>query len=149
MSNTKKMAEDLNELLEKNYDSEMGFKKAAEDVKNSRLKEFFETKVKERYNFGHELKIEIKNLGEKPEKGTSVSGKAHHLWMDLKSAFSSDKEEMILEEVVKGERLAVEDYNKVINNSEFPPSTANLLIKQRNSIERTFNDVKKLGEAFD
>lgn len=149
MSNTKKMADKLNDLLEKNYDSEMGFKKAAEDVKNSQLKEFFKTKAKERYDFGHELKIEIKNLGETPDKGTSMAGKAHHLWMDLKSAFTSDKEEIILEEVVKGERLAVEDYNKVINNSEFPPSTTNLLIKQRNFIERTFNEVKKLEEAFD
>ncbi|WP_029034060.1 ferritin-like domain-containing protein [Salinimicrobium terrae] len=149
MNTTKEQAAKLNELLEKNYDSEMGFKKAAEDVKNNDLKEFFEVKAKERYDFGHELKIEIRNLGEAPDKGTSVQAKAHHVWMDLKSAFTSDKEEEILEEVVRGEKLAVEDYNKVIKDDGFAPSTANLLIKQRNAIERTFNDVKKLEEAFD
>ena len=149
MSTTKDLAAKLNELLEKNYDSEKGFEKAAEDVKNTRLKEFFKTKAKERYDFGHELKREIKNLGEAPDKGTSVAGKAHHAWMDLKSALSSDNEEAILEEAVRGEKVAVEDYNKIIKDDEFAPSTANLLIKQRNAIERTFKQVKDLEEAFD
>ena len=149
MSTTKELASKLNDLLEKNYDSEMGFKEAAEDVKNDQLKEFFEVKAKERYDFGHELKIEIRNLGESPDKGTSVKGKAHHIWMDLKSLLTSDKEEEILEEVVRGERIAVEDYNKIIKEDGFAPSTANLLIKQRNAIERTFKQVKDLEEAFD
>ncbi|MDX1752455.1 conserved hypothetical protein [Salinimicrobium sediminis] len=149
MSKTKEMAEKLNELLEKNYDSEKGFKNAAEDVKNPRLKTFFEQKAKQRYDFGHELKTEIKNLGETPDKGSSFTGDAHRAWMDLKSAFTSDKEEAVLEEAIRGEKAAVEDYNKVINNAELPPSTANLLIKQRNAIERTLNEVKGLEEAFD
>jgi uncharacterized protein (TIGR02284 family) len=149
MNTTKEQAAKLNELLEKNYDSEIGFKKAAEDVRNDKLKQFFEVKAKERYDFGHELKTEIRNLGESPDKGASVKGKAHHMWMDLKSALSSDKEEEILEEVVRGERVAVEDYNEIIKDDGFPPSTANLLIKQRNAIERTFKQVKDLEEAFD
>lgn len=149
MSTTKDLASKLNELLEKNYDSEKGFKKAAEDVKNKRLKEFFEVKAKQRYDFGHELKTEINNLGESPDKGTSMAGKAHHAWMDLKSAFSSDNEEAILEEAVRGEKVAVEDYNKIIGEDGFAPSTTNLLIKQRNAIERTFKEVKDLEEAFD
>ncbi len=41
MNNPKEMAEKLNELLEKNYDSEKGFKKAAEDVKNAKLERIF------------------------------------------------------------------------------------------------------------
>jgi uncharacterized protein (TIGR02284 family) len=149
MSTTKEMAEQLNELLEKNYDSEKGFKNAAEDVKNSRLKSYFEQKAQQRYDFGHELKSEIRNLGEDPDKGTSFKGDAHRAWMDLKTAFSSDNEEAVLEEAIRGEKVAVEDYNKIINNAELPPSTANLLIKQRNAIERTLNEVKGLEEAFD
>ncbi|NJW53039.1 ferritin-like domain-containing protein [Salinimicrobium oceani] len=149
MSTTKEMAEQLNELLEKNYDSEKGFKNAAEDVKNSRLKSYFEQKAQQRYDFGHELKSEIRNLGEDPDKGTSLKGDAHRAWMDLKTAFSSDNEEAVLEEAIRGEKVAVEDYNKIINNAELPPSTVNLLIKQRNAIERTLNEVKGLEEAFD
>lgn len=148
MSNTKELAGKLNQLLEKNYDSEKGFKNAAEEVKNERLKEYFEQKARQRYDFGHELKIEIKNLGETPDKGTSFAADAHHAWMNLKTALTSDNEEALLKEAVRGEKLAVEEYNKIIKDSDFPPSTANLLIKQRNFIERTFNEVKDLERAF-
>ncbi len=69
--------------------------------------------------------------------------------MDLKSAFTSDNEEAVLEEAIRGEKAAVEDYNEVIKDDGFPPSTANLLIKQRNAIERSFKRSKGLEEAFD
>lgn len=149
MSDTKEMAKALNELLEKNYDSEKGFKNAAEDVKNERLKSFFKERAQQRYDFGHELKSEIKNFGERPDKGSSTTADVHRAWMDLKSKFSSDDEEAILEEAIRGEKAAVKNYNEVIDNHDFPPSTENLLIKQRNAIERTLNEVKKLEDIAD
>ena len=149
MSHTKEMSKALNELLEKNYDSEKGFKNAADDVKNERLKSFFKERAQQRYDFGHELKSEIQNFGGTPDKGSSTLGDAHRAWMDLKSKFSSDNEEAILEEAIRGENAAVENYNEVINDHDFPPSTENLLIKQRNAIERTLNDVKKFENMFD
>ncbi len=149
MRETNEMVEKFNELLEKNYDAEKGFKNAADDVKNERLKAFFKESAQQRYDFGHELKAEIKNLGGTPDKGSSTKADAHRVWMDLKAALSSDNEEAVLEEAVRGEKAAVEDYNKVIKGSEFPPSTANLLIKQRNAIERTLKNVKDLEDAFD
>ncbi len=44
----------LNDLLEKTYDAEKGFEKAAENTKHSNLKAYFERKAQERYDFGHE-----------------------------------------------------------------------------------------------
>jgi uncharacterized protein (TIGR02284 family) len=149
MSHTKEMSKALNELLEKNYDAEKGFKNAADDVKNARLKSFFNERAQQRYDFGHELKTEIQNFGATPEKGSSALGGVHRAWMDLKSKFSSDNEEAVLEEAIRGEKAAVENYNEVINEHDFPPSTENLLIKQRNAIERTLNEVKDLENIFD
>lgn len=149
MSHSKEVTEKLNDLLEKNYDAEKGFKEAAEDVKNERLKAFFREKAQQRYDFGHELKTEITNFGGTPDKGASVKGDIHRAWMDLKSALTSDKEEEVLEEAIRGEKAALEEYNEAINEKELPPSTANLLIKQRNAIERTLQEVKGLEEAFD
>ncbi|MGA8853430.1 MAG: PA2169 family four-helix-bundle protein, partial [Christiangramia sp.] len=74
MSYSKEISKKLNELLEKNYDAEKGYKLAAEKVKNQQLKSFFSKRAQERYDFGHELKSEIKNFGEDPDKGTSVKG---------------------------------------------------------------------------
>ena len=149
MSHSNEVTEKLNELLEKNYDAEKGFKEAADDVKNEKLKAFFREKAQQRYDFGHELKAEISNFGGAPDKGTSVKGDIHRAWMDLKSALTSDKEEEVLEEAIRGEKAALEEYNEAIRNKDFPPSTANLLLKQRNAIERTLQEVKALEEAFD
>ena len=149
MSNSKEIAERLNDLLEKNYDSEKGYKEAADDVKNPRLKEFFTDRAKQRYDFGHELKAEIRNFGESPDKGSSLKADAHRAWMNLKTAFSGDNEEAVLEEAVRGEKAAIEDYNKAIKDWELPPSTENLLIKQRNAIERSMKKVKDLEDMLD
>ncbi|MGB7786683.1 MAG: PA2169 family four-helix-bundle protein [Salinimicrobium sp.] len=143
------MAERLNDLLEKNYDAEKGYKNAANDVKNQRLKEFFKQNAQQRYDFGHELKAEIRNFGESPDKGSSFKADAHRAWMDLKAALTGDTEEKVLEEAIRGERAAVEDYNEAIKENNFPPSTENLLIKQRNSIERALKEVQDMEERRD
>ncbi|MGB3775180.1 MAG: PA2169 family four-helix-bundle protein [Leeuwenhoekiella sp.] len=144
MSYSEKIGKKLNELLEKNYDAEAGYKKAAEDVKNVTLKGYFESRAKDRYDFGHEIKAELSSFGQEPDKGTSVKGDLHRAWMDLKSAFSSNKEEAILEEAIRGEKAAIEDYDEIINDKEVPPSTKEVLVKQRNSVQEALTKAKAL-----
>lgn len=139
MKYTVEMRNKLNELLERTYDAEKGFKEAAEKVENPVIKEFFENRAKQRYDFGHELKSEIKAFGQEPDKGGSIEGTLHRNWMNLKSFFASNDEEAILNEVERGEKEAIETYNDIINDKDFvlPPSTENLLMKQRNKIRET------------
>lgn len=142
MNYTEKMSNRINELLTKNYDAEAGYKKAAEIVENPQLKQFFETQAQHRYDFGHELKTEIRNMGETPEKGTSFKGDAHRTWMDIKSTFTSDDEETILNEVTRGEKAAVEEYKEVMSDTTLPPTTKSILSNQVSNIENTLKNVK-------
>jgi uncharacterized protein (TIGR02284 family) len=142
MKFTEKMTSKLNELLEKNYDAEKGYKKAAENVENTKLKQFFNEQAQKRYDFGHELKTEIKNYGETPDKGGSATGAMHRTWMDIETAFSSNNEETILEEVQKGEKAAIEEYNEVINDTTLPPTTQKILTNQRDTINRAWQSAK-------
>ncbi|MFD1094820.1 ferritin-like domain-containing protein [Salegentibacter chungangensis] len=144
MKYSEKVSKMLNELLEKNYDAEKGYKFAAENVESSELRSFFEERASERYDFGHELKEEIRNFGEAPEKGTSLKGDAHRTWMNLKASVSGNKEEAVLEEAVRGEKAAVEEYEEVLKDTDIPPSTANILLKQKNAIVASLNKVKSL-----
>ncbi|MCP9199553.1 PA2169 family four-helix-bundle protein [Gramella sp. GC03-9] len=146
MSYSDKIAGKLNELLEKNYDAEKGYKLAAEKVKREDLKRFFTQRAQERYDFGHELKSEIKNFGETPDKGSSLAADAHRSWMNLKASLSNDKDESVLEEAVRGEKKAVEEYEDVINESEIPVSTKQVLVKQKNGIVAALNEVKALED---
>ncbi|WBL22700.1 ferritin-like domain-containing protein [Zunongwangia sp. HRR-M8] len=149
MKYSEEVSEKLNELLEKNYDAEKGYKFAAENVKNDKLKSFFTERAQERYDFGHELKSEIRNYGEVPDKGSSLAGDAHRTWMNLKTAFSGNKEEAVLEEAIRGEKVAVEEYQKILDDTNVPASTQNILLKQKNSIVASLNEVKSLEYKFD
>lgn len=144
MKYTEKVANKLNELLEKNYDAEAGYKLAQEKVESRRLKDFFQQQAQERYNFGHELKNEIQSYGAEPDKGTSFKGDAHRAWMNIKSTFSSDNEESILEEAVRGEKAAVAEYNSILNDMSLPPSTNSLLIKHRDNVQQALNKVNAM-----
>ncbi len=144
MSYTEKVSNRLNNLLTKNYDAEAGYKKAAEKVSNPQLKNFFKQRAQERYDFGHELKGEIKSFGQEPDKGTSVAGDAHRAWMDIKTAFSSDKDETVLEEAIRGEKAALNEYEEVLKETSLPPSTLNLITKERDSVNNALQNVTSL-----
>ncbi len=147
MNYTDNIGNKLNELLEKNYDAEAGYKLAKEKVEDSRMKNFFDTQQKERYNFGHELKTEMKTFGQEPEKGTSLKGDAHRMWMNIKSTFSNDNQEAMLEEAIRGEKKAVEEYTEIINDSTLPASTKTILTKHRDRIQSTLKSINVMESA--
>jgi uncharacterized protein (TIGR02284 family) len=143
---SEKIGKKLNDLLEKTYDAEKGFNKAAENTKNTYLKGFFERKAQQRYQFGNALKAEIISFGQAFDKGDSITSKAHRAWMDVKAMFASDSEEAMLEEALRGEKAAVDEYNEVLNETDLPSSTAKLLIQQRDAIKVGFNNMKTLED---
>ena len=132
---TENVGSKLNKLLEKTYDAEKGYQKAAENTENVVLKTFFNKKSKQRYNFGHELKDEITSFGQKIEKKGSIAGAAHRTWMDFKALISSNDSEAMIEEAIRGEKSSIEEYNDVLSETSLPTSTATLLKKQKNQIE--------------
>jgi uncharacterized protein (TIGR02284 family) len=143
---TDEVGEKLNDLLEKTYDAEKGFKKAEENTDHASLKAYFKSKAQQRYDFGHELKSEIKSFGQEVDKGDSITGKAHRAWMDVKALFSSDDEEAMLEEAIRGEKAAIDEYNEVLEETSLPSSTAAVLRNQKQAIENGLSNIKKLED---
>ena len=141
---TEEVGKKLNDLLEKTYDAEKGFKKAAENVENPSLKSYFSDKAQERYNFGHELKSELVSFNQEIDRGGSTTGTLHRAWMDVKSLFSSEDEESMLEEAIKGERAAINEYKEVINETSLPLSTKSILESQKTKIENGLSKIKTL-----
>ena len=143
---TEEVGNKLNELLEKTYDAEKGFKKAADNTEHPQLKAFFESKSKQRYDFGHELKTEIKSFGQEIDKGDSVAGKVHRAWMDVKALFSLDNEEAMLEEAIRGEKSAIEEYDEVLGDTSLPSTTATILRSQKEAIQNGLANIKMLED---
>lgn len=143
---SEKIGSKLNDLLEKTYDAEKGFKKAAENAKEARLKGYFIRKSKERLDFGHKLKSELSYFGQEPNKSGSATGAAHRTWMDIKALFSSDNDEAMLQEAITGENAAVEEYKSVLKETSLPSSTADLLVHQMNTISQDLETIKKMED---
>jgi len=143
---TEEVGKKLNGLLEKTYDAEKGFKKASENVDNKALKSYFTLKAKERYDFGHDLKAELKTFNHEIDKGGSLTGDIHRVWMDVKAMLSLDDEESMLEEAIKGEKAAIEEYDDVIGETNLPMSTKSVLTSQKNKIQNGLNNIKTLED---
>jgi len=142
MKYTEEISNKLNELLVKNYDAEKGYQNAAENVDSPTLKMFFKRRATERSEFAKELRTEILQYGEIPEDSGSFKGAVHRNWMSLKTLFTSNDEEAILEEAIRGEEASLEVYDDIMKDRNLPPTIDSLLFKQRNAIQAAINTEK-------
>ncbi|MDW5288298.1 PA2169 family four-helix-bundle protein [Formosa sp. PL04] len=137
----------INDLIEKTYDAEKGFKKVSDHVDNPRLKTFFNEKARERSGYINELTNTLRSQGMNvTENDGSVSGSLHRAWIDTKAFFSFDNDESMLEEVRNGEKVAVNDYEEILNNYELNLPLREVLLKQKNAIEMNSKKVDYLED---
>lgn len=149
MTSNSEIVEGLNDLLEKNYDAEAGYKNALENTDSPRLKTFFRSKADQRYNFGHQIKAEIKKLGGTPNKGTSVTGDLHRAWIDFKTALSFNEDESILEECERGEERCLEEYNEFLKENALSTDLRAVITQQRDGVAAALRSVDALEEMVD
>ncbi len=144
---SEKTGSKVNELLARTIDAKKGYEMACENVKDVLLKSYFDKKVTEREMFADQLKAVIGSLGEDAtETEGSMQGSAHRVWMDLKTTFSVDSNEAILEEAIRGEKKAVEDYKEVLNETYLSAQAKNIIESQLSMIQNSLATVKSLEE---
>lgn len=142
MKYSEEISNKLNNLLVKNYDAEKGYTNAMNNVENPNLKMFFKRRASERSQFAKELRTEILQYGELPEESGSLKGAAHRGWMNLKSTFTTNDEEAILEEAIRGEKTSLDEYKDVLKDRTLPPSIDAILVKHKNAIQSAINTEK-------
>lgn len=143
------IVDNLQDLLEKNYDAEKGFTKAMKDAKNENLKQFLKKQAAQRGRFATELTQELRNLNEEPKESGSFTGDLHRTWIDIKSAVVGNEDEAVLEECIRGEKASAEEYEEKLQNYNFPPQISNVLQKQSSEIHQTLSRVKRLEDLAD
>lgn len=144
MSAQTNQVKSLNKLITTLYDGENGYKESAKNVENTALKTRFLNLAQQRYDFGHAIKPFIKQLGGTVDKGGSLSGDLHRVWMDIKSTVSTQDEEAILEEIVRGEEVALKAYNEVLEQTDLPAAARETITEQRNKIQAVTADMRRL-----
>ncbi|MGB3606262.1 MAG: PA2169 family four-helix-bundle protein [Psychroserpens sp.] len=139
----------LNELLEKAYDAEKGFKKAAENTDNQRIKKFFHDQARERSGYINELVDALKRRGMNVEENDgSISGTLHRAWIDTKALFSFDNDESMLEEVRNGEKAALKDYNDILEDPKIDLEIRDILLKQKAAIQNSYDKADYLEDLY-
>ncbi len=145
----KEMQDSLQELLQKNYDAEKGFKQVLEKAENPQLKSWMKKQAVQRSHFATEIDGELRKLNVEPKESGSVSGSAHRVWIDVKTALSMDKDESILEECIRGEKASVSEYEETLNNSYWTPNVKSMLTEQKNKVQASLSTVKRLEDLAD
>lgn len=149
MEDRKEIIEELNDVLEKNYDSLNGYRKAAEDARDNLLMGYLNKQVLIRKEFIDELTTEVRALGGEPKTSGTAQGVMHRAWIDFKTALSLEKDEDVIEECIRGEKNCIEEYNDFLEESNVPVSTRTLLTKQKSIIEKVLVELEVKEEEYD
>ena len=136
----------LQDLLEKNYDAEAGYKKAMELSKSDHLTNFLKRRAAQRSEFATQLDKEIRDLNETPKEKGTTQGALHRSWMSLKESVSGNSDEAVLEECIRGEKSSVEEYQKTLEKQGFTPHLQQVISNQKQSIESMRNEVQRLED---
>lgn len=138
----------LKDVVERTEDSVKGFEKAANIAKELGTKSYFEQKAKERKRFIKQLHnaTPVLDLGNTKVEG-SIKGAAHRSWMDMKAFFSSDNDEKMLEEAVRGDKAAIKEYNEVIADTNVPGRVREILREQKDVIQNDL-ETSEILESF-
>jgi uncharacterized protein (TIGR02284 family) len=139
----------LQELLKINYDSREGFKQVMLKSKNPALTNYLKERAALHSAFATELSNVLVSLNETPAESGTTPGAIHRTWIDIKTTFTGNNAESILEECIRGEKSIVEDYETVLKDKIFAPDITDLLKNQLGYISSTLTEVKSLENLVD
>lgn len=149
MSVSNEQTKALNKLITTLYDGENGYKEAAEEVDSVSLATKFRQLAQQRYDFGHEIKPLITQLGGEIHKGGSTVAALHRAWIDLKSAVATNDEAAILKECVRGEESAVETYQEVLKEAGLNANARQTVSSQLEIIQRSLGEIRQMAATYE
>jgi uncharacterized protein (TIGR02284 family) len=125
----------LNDLIETSKDGEYGFRTSAEQVKTPSLRSLLARRADECAEAARELQQFVLRLGGTAEESGSAAGAMHRGWVAVKSTLSTYDDHAVLEEVERGEDVALESYRDALQEDLSPEA--------RSLVERQFEGVKR------
>ena len=130
----------LNDLLNITNDRIAGFSKVEDKVweTHSDLKAVYDDMVSRSVDMKNDLINLISLKGGEADNSTSVSGAIHRAWIDVKNAFAADKDESTLENVVFGEKAAIEAYEDALESGDLCPESTTLVSDQLHHLRSSY-----------
>jgi uncharacterized protein (TIGR02284 family) len=148
-SDTKAAISTLNDLIETCKDGANGFRTAAEAVKNPDAKALFTTRVPMIERAAAELQAEVRRLGGDPETTGSVAATVHRGYIGLKAAITGKDEAAIITECLRGEELAVKNYEDALAKADLPVESRAIVERHLRGTVQNLEKVRALAGAYD
>jgi len=135
----------LQDLSARAHDSELGYRRAAEDVQDADLKRQFEQLANERASMASELDRLVREHGGEPSwtEGTTL-GAVHRMFTDLKSAITGGSRQSVLTEIARGESAAEEAYDQAMRQS-LPMNARRVVQEQHRRVRETRNRYRAMS----
>ena len=136
----------LNRLIETSKDGELGYRTAAQHVRNTQLQTVFGDYEKQRAYFARQLQAEVERLGGDAGTSGSLSAAIHRGWIDVKSALSGGQGGAIVAACEAGEEAAVAAYEKVLD-MDISGEIRTLVSNQHHQIREAYEHMKRLKQS--
>lgn len=110
-------AHTLNDLILINNDRIKGYEKALKDLdaQDGDLAPLFNEMISQTRRFNADLSKQVELAGAQAETETSVSGKLHRAWIDIKATFAGNSRRSLLCECERGEDASKEAYQEALH----------------------------------
>lgn len=144
---TQKTIDDLNFLIAVNADRIEQFQTAKDDAPFPRLRQLFQQIALESAGHIAQLTGCIRAEGGEVEQGTTLSGKLHKLWVDVKATVSGRDATAILEAIRCAEKATLEAYDRILREShhDLPEPVFELVEHQRRTIVESCQTVERMS----
>ncbi|MCS3533162.1 PA2169 family four-helix-bundle protein [Chryseobacterium sp. JUb7] len=144
--NNEKTVSVLNDLLNITNDRIEGFSKVEDKVwdTHSGLKSDYDQMVSQSQTMKNDLIGLINERGGEADNTTSTAGAIHRTWIDVKNSFSADKDESTLQNVVFGEKAAINAYQDALDSGDLCPESSKVVADQLHHLKSSFNKFENL-----
>ncbi|KQT35694.1 hypothetical protein ASG22_01350 [Chryseobacterium sp. Leaf405] len=136
----------LNDLLNITNDRIEGFSKVEDKVwdTHSALKVDYDQMVSQSQAMKNDVIGLITQKGGEADNTTSTAGAIHRAWIDVKNSFSADKDEATLENVVFGEKAAIDAYQDALDSGDLCPESTRLVSDQLHHLKSSYAKFENL-----
>ncbi|MDR6461972.1 PA2169 family four-helix-bundle protein [Chryseobacterium sediminis] len=139
----------LNDLLHITNDRIEGFEKVEGKVWEMYpdVKDEYDHMISQSKIMKNELVNLITEKKGVPEDSPSIAGAVHRTWIDIKNSFTmGNLVESTLENVVFGEKAAIETYQNALGGGNLSEKSNKIVAEQLRNLKSSYNQFKKIEE---
>jgi uncharacterized protein (TIGR02284 family) len=129
------------------YDSMNGFDECAKNTTEKKFKKIFETLSEQRRAIIDVLRKEVQSLGGSPAEIGHMSAAMHRLYINLKGLLLTQDLDAIIEEIVRGEQVLLDQYQDALRDIGMPLQLQKMLQEQIEDIEAGLSKIESYMDS--